>query len=166
MYILLTTLKWLNITPFGRPVVPLEYTKNAKSLSQSTGSLSSPLACPSISNSRQCVKSPSSSSPINTILSLSMPASSAAFTAIPSKLFCVSRALAPESFKWWTSSRTVYAGLAGLTIPPAQCTPHVMAGVSMQFCAKSARTSFFFQFHFERSPVPNLMVVDFRCVKV
>lgn len=92
------------MTPFGNPVVPLEYTKNAKSTSGSTFTFTAPAPFPL--TSAKCLNRPSASlsSPINNTLSLSNPASRAASNATGNSAICVTSAFAPASFSMNASS--------------------------------------------------------------
>ena len=127
-------LRWESMTPLGRPVVPEEYTKNARSLSASTFVRLYLLVPAMFRTEEKCLKRTSGSflSPMRMMRSSGMPASFAALIAMSSWSHCVTRAFAPLFLSWNESSSTLYPGLAGETIPPAQSAPHVTIGVSMQ----------------------------------
>ena len=88
------------MTPFGWPVVPELYTKNARSFLGSALVLLYREAPDMFLILRKCLNLPDSSfsSPIRMILSSGKPAFLAASHAALKNGFCVTRALAPASF--------------------------------------------------------------------
>jgi hypothetical protein len=104
---LLQILRWLNMTPFGCPVVPLEYTKNAKSFSGSTRLRLHFMAVDGSTISRQCLNPATRLSPTIMMRSLGIPAFAAAAVATGSNSGNVAIAFAPASFSWNVSSSTV-----------------------------------------------------------
>ena len=115
-------------------VVPELYTKKARSFFGSTFALLYLVAPLIFLTFEKCLNRAVSSlsSPSKIILSSPIPASLQAFLAFSKNGFCVASAAAPESFNWKANSATLYPGLAGLIMPPAQCVPQMIAGVSMQ----------------------------------
>ena len=104
-----TMLVWDNITPFGCPVVPDEYTRNARSF---LGFILALRYLDVPARFRIAVKClnfivSSFSSPIKIIRSSGIPAFLAASKATLRYGFCVTNAFAPESFNWKASSSTV-----------------------------------------------------------
>lgn len=83
-------------------------------------------------------------SPIRMTRSWGIPAAFAASTATRSEDRCATTTLAFVSFSWKASSSTVYAGLAVVTTPPAQCVPQITDGMSMELGEKMASASPFF----------------------
>lgn len=81
--------------------------------------------------SLQCLKPGLFWSPSRIILSLGIPAASAALMAVGRSSARVTNALAPESFNWNVSSSAVYAGFAGVMTPHAHKVPQVIEGVSI-----------------------------------
>lgn len=106
-----TRFLWLVMTPFGNPVVPLEYTTKATSFSglifaflHRTLVLGSKISFHDCNLSGQ----PSAGfSPKKIILSLGIPALAAAFKAVGYKAGRVQIALALLSLSWWANSSTV-----------------------------------------------------------
>lgn len=93
-------------------------------------------------------------------LSWGIPACFAACNATLRNGFWVHNAFAPESFNWKANSSAVYPGFAGETMPPAQCVPHIIAGVSTQLGVKSASTSPFCHSQTDLRPLPKFMAVS------
>lgn len=156
-----TMLRCDSITPFGCPVVPELYARNAISFFGSNLALRNRVAPEILRMFEKCLnlEVESRSLPTRMIRSFSIPASLHASRAMFRNAFCVTKAFAPESFSWNANSPAVYPGFAGDIIPPAQCVPHMTAGVSMQFGVKSASTSPFLQSHEAFSPFPKSMAV-------
>jgi len=102
-------LVWDSITPFGCPVVPELYTRNARSLSGSIFVLryrDVPARFWMLVKCLNFIVS-SRSSPIKMMWLSSMPTFLQALMAVFRNTFCVTNALAPESFSWKASSSTV-----------------------------------------------------------
>lgn len=144
----------------SRPLrLPDEYTRNPKSFLQSNFVRSPPLLSSSmLVNDRNSL---SCASPIRIMFLRSMPTLFAALIARGSSAACVTKTLAPQPNKWIVNSSAVYAGLAGDTMPPAQCVPNVTVGVSIQFGENRATTSPFFHEKFVRRPAPKCLAVRF-----
>lgn len=94
--------------------------------------------------SLQCLKPGLFWSPSRIILSLGIPAASAALMAVGRSSTRVTNALAPESFNWNVSSSAVYAGFAGVMTPHAHKVPQVTEGVSIWLVLVPSQYSDFF----------------------
>lgn len=164
--ILETMFSWLSITPLGRPVVPDEYARNARSSFGFTLVLRYFSTAEKFLMELKCLNLIVGSflSPSRMILSSRIPTFLAASRETWREASCVTKAFAPASFRWKASSSAVQAGFAGETIPPAQWHPHVNAGVSILFGVKNASTSPFFQSQSALSPAPNSDAVRFTSV--
>jgi hypothetical protein len=104
-----TIFVWDSITPFGCPVVPELYTRNARSFLGSIFVLwyrDVPVRLRMLVKCLNFTVS-SFSSPIKMMRSSSMPTFLQASMAGFRNAFCVTNALAPESFSWKASSSAV-----------------------------------------------------------
>lgn len=135
-----------NIAPFGSPVVPEEYTKNARS---SFGSIDTFLVfvLESITVEKCFILPSGSGSPMRKIRSRGNPAFKAASRATSRHDTWVARALAPEDLSNETNSPTVYILFMGQTTPPAQSVPKVTAAMSELFGVHKPITSPFCHVH-------------------
>ena len=126
---------WVSITPFAKPVVPLEYGSATRSF---LGSISTSGALPSLfSNSAKGVAP--SASPRTKISS--MPHSSAAGDARSINCGIVINIFAPESLNWCTKSFVEYKELTVVLIPPTAATPRKIVAYSGQLGQNTAHTS-------------------------
>jgi len=109
MFTFATIFRCVSMTPLGWPVVPDEYTKNARSSAGFTFVLRYLVAPEVFRMLVKCLVLPSGSrsSPIRMILSSGRPTIFAAFFAAPMKGFWVTSAFAPESLSWKASSSGV-----------------------------------------------------------
>lgn len=121
------TMFWcVSMTPFGKPVVPLEYGIAHTSSFGFTGTLSGK-AEPSSSNSASKGSQPSASPITKTSFT---PFSAAAIFALSAIAGTVRMYFAPESFSWYEISFSVKVGFNVVTIPPREMTPKNTMGNS------------------------------------
>jgi hypothetical protein len=163
-----TMFSWLNMTPFGSPVVPELYTKNARSSFGLITTFFPPSMPPSsVIKDEKCLTLPfGPDSPIRIIRFRGNPIIKAASLATSRQLKCVVKPLAPEDFSNDANSPTVYRLFIGQTTPPAQRVPKVIVAISALFGVNNAITSPFCQFHCVSSPGPREAEVVRRECKV
>ncbi len=129
-------LRWVSITPFGRPVVPEEYgnttTSAAGSIRTSGGSSSSAID----SSERE-----PSAVPSIVTRSIGRAVSRIAARALSASAAAATSSLAPESSSWCAISWLVFAGLTGVTAAPSRTIAWNTTPNSGEFGALSATTS-------------------------
>lgn len=142
------------MTPFGRPVVPEEYTKYAKSsfglietLSVASGEPRRLEKCGTLFSG--------STSPTSRIRSKGRPIFDAASRTTSRHAELVISPLAFEDVSWDTSSSTVYRKFRGQITPPTRRAPKVAGTRSTVLGDTVAITSPLHHRHCSWSPLPN-----------
>ena len=132
----------MSITPFGKPVVPLEY----GSATRSSGSIVTRGGTPGIAASASNRKTSASTCPATAPGSSNITTCSTAVPAIACVQIgannCdVNRTRAPESRSCFARSSFVYAGLAVVTTAPNRAIASTAITYSGELAAKIAQTS-------------------------
>ena len=151
---LATMLLCVNMTPFGRPVVPDEYTRYARSSFGLIETLS--VASEEPRRLEKCGTLFSGSTfPTKRIRSKGRPTFDAASRTTSRHARLVTSPLAFEDWSWDTSSSTVYRKFRGQITPPTRRAPKVAGTRSMVLGDTVASTSPLHHCHCSWSPLPN-----------